>query len=146
MQVDQLLIVTGVLLFGLLLSLGVYSLVALVSEWNRHKVWRMAQQYRHQEAVDELYSQIWTGLKEDEVDAWDRVIWYLEEYQYPKDAITEAKLRHLLRLWYGRNVRYGEPVPPQFHSTLDHPGQPKFESPGQIAVGESKSAKHKSQL
>lgn len=115
------------ILAAILCVIGVRMLMMYAEEYSKRRVERLASRGEYAQAVDYLYSMMWTGMPYDEIDAWNRVIWYLEEYQYGPEMITEAKLRWLCRLYHGRNVRYDEkpeasnPFQGSKHYPVQHP-------------------------
>lgn len=134
-------------LVAVILVIGVRMVMVYFDEYNKRKVDRLARAGLYAEAVDHLYSCIWTGLPNDEVEAWERVIWYLEEYQYGQEMLTEAKLRWLCRLYHGRNVRYNEkpetsnPFQGSKHYPVQHPeGESWIQVGGNEHEGQSEEA------
>lgn len=136
-----------VILGAIILVIGVVSLIRYINTYNKRRVQQLADAGEYAEAVDHLYSMIWTGLPNDEIEAWERVIWYLEEYQYGQEMITEAKLRWLCRLYHGRNVRYNEkpeasdPFQGSKHYPVQHPeGESWIQVRGVEREGQSEEA------
>jgi hypothetical protein len=70
----------------LLLSMGMI-LFFVVEEL----AFRREQQRR--DRLQALYQTIWTGYEEDRIDAWDRVIGYLENYSSSRELLSEARER-----------------------------------------------------
>lgn len=139
----------GALIFGLFLCAFLFRFsMFLIEEWKMQRIVQLEKAGAYAEAVDRLYSAIWTGMPYDEVDAWERVIWYLEEYQFGQEMITEAKLRFLCRLYHGRNVRYRDEaeVENPFQGSKHYSFHSDFESPSWIQLrGETEDGRRETE-